>query len=151
MPQADFEAPRVAAVEASGALTFARLKVKIGDLTSETRHGLSPLKRKVLRYMEDHDDEVFAYRDLQLARELELKPSAQGFTLWALHRDGFIDKEEVDGKVYFGSRRAIGELRRRLGLEKRDPFERAKTNAERIRQRTGNFSVAELLRAVRDE
>ena len=124
--------------------------MKIADLTKDARPDLSPLKRKVLRYMEEHDDEVFTYRDAQLARELELKASAQGFTLWALHRDGFIDREEVNGKVYFGSRRAIGDLRRRLGLEKSDPFERARANAERIKRRTGFFSIVELLDGVRD-
>ena len=124
--------------------------MKINNLTNETGSSLSPLKRKVLRYLEEHSDEVFTYRDLQIARELDLKPSAQGFTLWVLHRDGLIDKEEVNGKVYFGSRRAISELRRRLGLEKSDPFERAKANADRIRRRSGNVSVTDLLYGVRE-
>jgi DNA-binding IclR family transcriptional regulator len=103
----------------------------------------------VLRFLEEHPDDVFPYRDQQLARSLEMKVSALSFTLWDLHRQGLIDKQEVDDRVYFGSRRAISELRSRLGLTKQDPFQRARANAERIRARTGNIDVLELLDAVR--
>ena len=44
---------------------------------------------------------------------------------------------------------ALAELRRRLGLVKLDPFERARANAERIRAREGNIDVVGLLDAVR--
>jgi hypothetical protein len=123
--------------------------MKITQIATKERVRLSALKERVLRYLEDRPDEVFSYRDPQIAQDLNLKPATQGFTFWSLCRDGLIDKEVVDGKVYFGSRRAIIELRRSLGLEKDDPFERARINAEKIKQRSGVFSVADLLNEVR--
>jgi len=113
------------------------------------RGSLSPLKTKVLQYLEEHEDEVFPNYDRELARSLGAKVSALNWTLWWLHRNGFIDREEADGKLYFGSRRAVAQLRSRMGLTKHDPFQRAKANAERIRARMGNVSVLELLDAVR--
>lgn len=110
---------------------------------------LSPLQARILEYLEAHGDEAFPYRDEQLTRSLGVKPSALGWTLWWLHQNGYIDREEVAGKVYFGSRRAIANLRRRLGLTKPDPFQRARANAERIRATTGNIDVVELLDAIR--
>ena len=123
--------------------------MKVSDVTRSRKGSLPPLKSKVLEYLEQHDDEVFAYRDQQLIEGLGVKPAALGFTLWALHRDGLIDKEEADGKVYFGSRKAVADLRRHLGLAKEDPFERARINSERIRCRVGNIGILELLDAVR--
>jgi hypothetical protein len=118
-------------------------------LRHEGRGPLSPLKAKVLRFLEEHPDEVFPYRDRQLAASLGIKVSALSFTLWTLHREGLIDKQEVNGRVCFGSRRAITELRNRLGLTKQDPWERARVNRDRIWARTGNIDVLELLDAVR--
>ena len=46
-------------------------------------------------------------------------------------------------------RRIVANLKRRLGLTKQDPFQRARANAERIRARVGNIDVVELLDAVR--
>lgn len=123
--------------------------MKVAELASSRRGSLSPLKMKVLQYLEEHEDEVFPNYDRDLARSLGLKVSALNWTLWWLHRNGFIDREEAGGKLYFGSRGAVADLRRRLGLTKRDPFQRARANAERIRARTGNVSVLELLDAVR--
>ena len=124
--------------------------MKVTNLARRSgRRAISPLKAKVLEYLEGHGDEVFAYRDEGFARSLGIKLSALNFTLWALHRDGLIEKQEVDGKVFFGSRRAVAELRQRLGLVKQDPFERARANAERIRAREGNIDVVGLLDAVR--
>jgi hypothetical protein len=124
--------------------------VKVAQLARHEGQGpLSPLKSKVLRFLEEHSDEVFSYRDQQLARSLGVKLSALSFTLWALHRERLIEKQEVSGKVYFGSRRAITELRSRLGLTKQDPWERARANRDRIWARTGNIDVLELLDAVR--
>jgi Mn-dependent DtxR family transcriptional regulator len=125
-------------------------EVKVSEISRREGQGpISPLKAKVLRFLEEHPEEVFPYRDEQLARSLGVKVSALSFTLWDLHRQGLIDKEQVDGRVYFGSRQAIRELRSRLGLTIEDPFERARANAERIRARTGNIDVLELLDAVR--
>lgn len=124
--------------------------MKVAELVRSRRGSrLSPLKMRVVQYLEEHEDEVFPYYDRELARSLGVKLSALSWTLWWLYRNGLIDREEADGKLYFGSRRAVADLRRRLGLTKQDPFQRARANAERIRARTGNFSVLELLDAVR--
>jgi hypothetical protein len=85
--------------------------MRIDELTRRRSEKLPPLKAQVLRYLEQHPDEVFGYRDEQLARELGAKPSALGFTLWSLHERGLIEKETLDGKVYFGTSEAIAKLR----------------------------------------
>jgi len=125
--------------------------MKVTELAKHHRGStLSPLKAKVLRYLEEHGDEVFPYRDGRLARALGVKLSALNFTLWVLHRDGLIGKQEVNGKVYFGSLSAAAELRAKLGIEApRDPFERARVNLEHIRSQVGNINTLELLDAVR--
>ncbi len=124
--------------------------MRVADVSTRgSSRRLSPLKRRMLDYLDAHPDEVFPYRDDELARQLKGKVSAISFTLWALHRDGLIDREQVDGKVYFGSRPAIEALRRKLGTARVDPFERARELRERIWQRTGNIDVIELLDAVR--
>ena len=125
--------------------------MKVTELAKRHRgSSLSPLKDKVLRYLQEHSGEVFPYRDERLVKALGVKHSALNFTLWALHRDGLIGKQDVDGKVYFGSLAAIVDLRAKLGVEApRDPFDRAKANLERIRARVGNINTLELLDAVR--
>jgi len=123
--------------------------MKVAELAKRQSKGLSPLKAKVLQFLEGHGDEVFSYRDEQLASAVGVKLSALSFTLWALHRDGRIDKEEVNGKVFFGSGRAIADLRERLGLAKQNPFEQARMNRDRIWARTGDVDVLELLDSVR--
>lgn len=125
--------------------------MKIAELASlRRRGGLSPLKARVLQYLEEHSDEVFPYRDERSAQLLSMKISAFSFTLWALHRDGLIGKQEVDGKVYFGSLKAVANLRAKLGMaESQEPFGRARANLERIRARVGNINTLELLDAVR--
>jgi hypothetical protein len=125
--------------------------VKIGELASRRRRGgLSPIKARVFQYLQEHPDEVFPYRDERLARQLSIKVSAFSFTLWALHRDGLIDRQEVDGKVYFGSPKAVANLRAKLGIaQPQEPFGRARANLERIRARVGNVNTLELLDAVR--
>jgi hypothetical protein len=125
--------------------------MKIAKLTSQRRRGgLSPLKARISQYLKEHSDEVFSYRDERVAEQLSIKISAFSFTLWALHRDGLIGKEEVDGKVYFGSLKAIADLRAKLGIaEPQEPFGRARANLERIRARVGNINTMDLLDAVR--
>lgn len=122
---------------------------KVAELAKRQSKELSPLKTRVLQYLEDRSDEVFRYRDGQLARALNIKLSALNFTLWGLHRDGLIDKERANGKIHFGSHRAVADLRRRLGLTKHDPFERARAIRERIWARTGDVQVLDLLDGVR--
>lgn len=118
-------------------------KVQIGRL--------SPLQRKVLDYLEQHPSEVFEYRDSELTQAVGGKPSSVGFSLWALHKKGLIDKETAGGKVYFGSKRAMAELRQELGISAEDPFDRATRNLKHIRQAVGNIDVQSLLDEVRDE
>ena len=108
----------------------------------------SPLKSRVLDYLESHGDEVFPYRDAQIATDLGIGTSALGFTLWALEREGSIAKASVDGKVYFGSHKAIADLKKSLAPVT-DPFERAYQNLLRIRERVGNLNNLEVLDAVR--
>jgi hypothetical protein len=91
-------------------------------LESAQRKELSPLHRKLLYYLEAHSDEVFTYRDDKLARDTKTKLSAVGFTLWALQKNGLIDKQAVARKVYFGSKDAISELRKRLGVSDEHPI-----------------------------
>lgn len=109
----------------------------------------SPLKRLALEYLESHCDEVFGYRDAQMTADLGISSGALGFTLWALAREGAIEKLEVDGKVYFGAHEAIAKLRRKLSGEA-DPFERAYRNLVKIRERHGNIDVLGLLDQVRE-
>jgi hypothetical protein len=113
------------------------------------RKNLPPLQQKTLAFLEGHPEEVFAYRDEKLATELGSKPSAIGFTLWALHKAGLIEKETVAGKVYFGSRDAIVVLRRGLGKDKGDALERITANAEKIRARVGNLNSLQILDELR--
>jgi hypothetical protein len=123
--------------------------VKVSELTKERRAGLSPLKQRVLRFLEAHPHEVFSYRDRELAGKLGVKASALSFTLWGLERDGAIEKVDVDKRTYFGSRAAVQALRGRLGLIKPDPFDQARAFRDRIWARTGDVDVIELLDAVR--
>jgi hypothetical protein len=125
--------------------------MKIDTLLESARNAdLPPLQRKVLDYLEAHGDEVFSYRDVALARALDAKLSAVGFTLWALQQKGLIGKQAVAGKVYFGSKAAIEELRSSLGMPTGDPFERATENLTRIRSIVGNIDVQALLDEVRE-
>lgn len=123
--------------------------MKVHDAVNRRRASAPPLRDRVLRYLSEHNDEVFTYRDGQLIELLDVKPSALSFTLWTLHRDGMIDKEEIDGKVYFGSKAAIAELRGRAGKVEEDPWERTRRHREAIRARVGNINVLELLDEVR--
>jgi hypothetical protein len=124
--------------------------MRIDDLAPEkTVQPTSSLKARVVEYLDNHPDEVFRYRDEELASEVGAKQSALGFTLWYLHDKGLIEKESVGGKVYFGSREAIGNLRRKLKGEI-DPFERARRNREKIYARVGYVDNAALLEEVRE-
>lgn len=125
--------------------------MKIQDVVRRQRPArLSPLKARVLDYLEGHPDEVFSYRDQGLASALGMKLSALAFTLWALHRDGRIGKEQVGSKVFLGSRDAVEELRRRLGRgTKGDAMARVRAGRERIHARIGSIDSLALLEASR--
>lgn len=124
--------------------------MKIGAvLDLAKRDELSPLQKRTLDYLNDHRDEVFGYRDEKLVQDLQAKPSAIGFTLWALHKKGLVDKQAVAGKVYFGSKEAIAELRGRMSIPTEDPFERADRNREAIKAEVGNLDNLSTLDEVR--
>jgi len=125
--------------------------MKIRELVSR-RGGrrLSPLGGRVLQYLEAHPQEVFRYRDDALAQALGMKPSALSFTLWDLEKKGFIGKENLEGKVYFGGWKAIQELRRQTRRgSKGKPLARASVLRERIKARTGHIPVLDLLDTIR--
>ena len=123
--------------------------MKLTELSRRRRGRTAPLRQRILQHLDAHPDEVFSYRDEALAAAVDAKVSAASFTLWALHRDGLIDKEEVDGKMYFGSRRAVGLLRSQLGMEEPDPFRRAQANRAKIAGRGAKVGALELLDSVR--
>lgn len=125
-------------------------------LKQEQRARLSPLKARTLDFLERHPDEVFTYHDPDLVASVRAKPSAVGFTLWWLERNGLIGKEKVAGRVYFGSRKAIDTLRRQNGYQGRgkrpdspDPLAQARVVRERIQQRAGTINSLSLLEASR--
>ena len=123
--------------------------MKIAELAQDRHRRLSGLKAQLVEFLEGHDEEVFAYRDGRLASSLKAKVSSVNFALGMLQRDGFIDKEEVKGRVYFGSHRAIAALRERLGLAAPDPFQRARDIREQVWRRTGDIDVIEVLDSIR--
>jgi hypothetical protein len=124
----------------------------VAALVEKVRVGkLSPLQRTILTYLEKHSDEVFQYRDAGLTAAVHAKPSSVGFSLWALHKKGFIDKEVAGGKTYFGSKAAVAGLRQKLGTPPEDLLDRARRNRERIRQYAGNIDTLTLLDEVRED
>lgn len=123
--------------------------MKIAELARDRGKELSPLKTRVLHFLEAHQEEVFRYRDEHLASSLGEKVSSVNFALGLLERDGIIDKQAVNGRVYFGSRRAIAALRGRLGMSSGDPFEDARFIRDRAWARTGDVDVVALLDEVR--
>lgn len=85
---------------------------KINDVLNKSQ--LSPLQQKVFDYLQEHDDEVFGYGDVQeLSEKINHKGSKRGvsFTFWALLKKQLIDKERVGKNIYFGSISAIRSLR----------------------------------------
>lgn len=48
--------------------------MKVGELVRQSRQAsLSPVEKKVLAYLESRSDEVFGYRDANLAKAVNLK------------------------------------------------------------------------------
>ena len=87
---------------------------KINEILSE--YELPPLQQRVLSYFQQHTDEVFSYKDAdELAKLIKHTGSPRGvsFALWALDKKGVVDKERVGKRVYFGSKDAIAELRKK--------------------------------------
>jgi transcription initiation factor IIE alpha subunit len=119
-----------------------------------TEHG-SLSRRRVLKYMEDHPDEVFSQHDNTLANRLGYHPNTVGVAIWELYRRGLIERERARKKYYYGTHAAVEALRRRL-----DPLSESKTKRQRalerideiresIRAREGRIDTRELLEVSR--
>ena len=88
--------------------------MRISEVVANSRKkSITPMQEKVLQYLKQHHDEVFSYRDPELAKMLGIKQSALGFTLWGLERKGHIKSLKVD-RLYFGWASAIDELERQV-------------------------------------
>lgn len=88
--------------------------MRISEVVANSRKkAITPMEQQVLDYMKKHPDEVFSYRDPELAKALGLKQSALGFTLWGLKQKGLIKSFKVD-KTYFGWATAVDELERQV-------------------------------------
>ena len=89
--------------------------MKIAQVVQDQRKAnLSPLKRKVLDYLDEHDDEVFRYGDEILTDAMRpASPSAVNWTLWWLVKNDHASQMKA-GRVYFGSKKAVEELVRQI-------------------------------------
>lgn len=89
---------------------------KINEVLGE--YQLPPLQQKIYSYLQGHKDEVFSYVDsVELGELVKHNGSHRGvaFSLWALNQKGLIPKERVGRRVYFGSKAAIADLKRKKG------------------------------------
>ena len=79
---------------------------------------LPPNQRLIFEALESHPEMVFENKDPDL-RELTGIENYQtlSFGLWHLHRRQLIDKEVFRDTVYYGSKKAIEDLRKRQGDE----------------------------------
>ncbi len=84
----------------------------------EVLHGrsLTDSQRAVRAYLEAHQDEVFSTEDVE---DLQAKvgsgtPASLGATLETLYRLGYIERQKVRERYFYGSREAIGRLRTRM-------------------------------------
>jgi hypothetical protein len=86
--------------------------MRIEDVVrNRDRDNLSPLKRRVLEYLEARPEEVFPNSDPALVKAVGGQLSSTNWTLWWLESKGFIAKAGV-GRVYFGSHEAVAELKK---------------------------------------
>ena len=86
---------------------------KIKDVL--TKQSVPPLQMKVLTYLNGNLDEVYSLQDREdLAKKVRHQgsPAGIGFSLWALYKKGYIDKERLGKRVYFGSKSAVSEFRK---------------------------------------
>lgn len=127
--------------------------MRIDDVVA-TRHVVKPptVKARVFTYISEHPDEVFCYRDQELARAIGAKPSAVGFALWTLHEKQYLQKAEIDGKVYFGFGPAIAALRKRLRPDEPEEDYWAKLDAFRneVFKKYGYIDLKDLLEETRE-
>jgi len=90
---------------------------KIEDVLREREKRLSPLQRKVLEYLESHEDEVYSRKTAkELAEKIGEPSKAWGvyIAMWKLERKGLISKAKVGNRGYYGCHKAIKELVSRL-------------------------------------
>ena len=79
---------------------------------------LSPSQRRVLDVLESHPELVFENKDPDLRDFTGIENyQTLSFALWHLYRRQLIDKEVVRDTVFYGSKEAISETRRRLGAD----------------------------------
>jgi hypothetical protein len=95
---------------------------KINDvLTRETP--LPRLQQAVLDYFENHEDEVFSWNKDELgqlaASVKKCTTSSIGWSIWALHKKGRIDREKVGRRFYYGSPKAVSSLREKANGKRR--------------------------------
>jgi Fe2+ or Zn2+ uptake regulation protein len=93
---------------------------KINEVISNLK--LTPLQRKVLAYLQNHNDEVFQYKDLNELAKLIKHHSPRGVasSLWTLASKGMISKTRIGRKIYYGSKEAIDYLLKGLNKERTD-------------------------------
>ncbi len=70
---------------------------------AQTKDALPTLQKKVLAFFTRHKGEVFSSDDPDMLRELsDGRPSAIGWTIWALEKKNFLAKKKVAKKTYHG-------------------------------------------------
>ena len=70
---------------------------------AQTRDALPPLQKKVLTFFTRHRGEVFTSDDSVMLNELsDEKPTALGWSIWALEKNNFLAKRKVGKKTYHG-------------------------------------------------
>jgi len=90
---------------------------KIASVVAEIN--LPPSQRKILDFLKEHPDEVFAINEeQQISQVLGMNRNNIGWSLWALEKRGLIGKRKVSRKVYYGSHEAIGKLDKSLSSDK---------------------------------
>ena len=63
---------------------------------AKSESDLPKLRREVLQFFKRHQPEVFIGTDSRIYKELDkFKPSAIGWSIWALERDGFLAAYKV--------------------------------------------------------
>jgi len=88
--------------------------VKIDDLL-RNEGGSTTVKGRILQYLEEHEDEVLPYNDKEEFKNAFPNDNINSinWALWTLGNEKKIGKARLGRKVYFGSHKAIEELKRR--------------------------------------
>lgn len=88
---------------------------KIEQVMQREQRRLPKLQKAVLDYLEGHPDEVYSWNREDLSTLLtSLKQKGTrgsiGWSIWALHRHGYIERLKVGRRYYYGSPEAIRRL-----------------------------------------